>query len=124
MKKIKLTKDEKKACRDVIAFWKKVEKRLEAGEKAYRGAWVKSGLAITFYPTCNCGECPLCAIAGDTRGASLESICFHCVYYKAYGLRCFNLKGHLSKFEKNSNLRTCRSAIRSVQRILANSKAR
>ena len=121
MKKIKLTPPEKKACRDVIAFWKKVEKRLVAGEKADRGIWLKTNLLVASYPD---HDCPLCVVARNTKGEGLESTCSYCVYQRIYGIPCLEDDGHLHIFESNSNLRTCQSAIQAVERILANSEAR
>lgn len=113
MKKIKLTKEEKKACRDVITFWKKIEKRLVNKEKIEDGWWVEGDVVVP-------NECPFCRVA---KQKSEHDWCKHCVYHKTYGYECYDEDGgHLKKFERNPNLRTCRVCIRAVQRILDNAK--
>jgi len=118
MKKIKLTKEEKKACRDVIATWKKKEKRLLRGDTIKEDrygelVWISDKRKITE------SECPFCVTCGRT-GPNCD--CSGCLYLKAYGLVCYAESCHLRKFELKPNLRTCRACIRAVQRILDNAK--
>lgn len=114
MKKIKLTRVEVRACRNVITFWKKIEGRLKCGEEIRDNYWVDSGKMAIGYGCDNVSKCPFCVLVSGE--------CGFCVYYKAYGYECYSERGHLRKFEEKSNLRTCRLAIRSVERILKNRK--
>lgn len=117
MKKIKLTKEEKKACRDVIAVWKKKEKRLlrdDSVEEDRYGelVWTSDDSYVVE------SQCPLCDVCQRTRS---NCDCSSCPYLRVYGCECHDGdQGHLTKFENQPNLRTCRACIRAVQRILDN----
>lgn len=108
MKKILLTRQEEVAVRATRRIWVKILKELKAG---------KQGDEILE------GDCALCELE------DISVPCNSCPYYRTMGYECDcydyekdKLKGHYRKWAYDPTLRTCKSIISLLDKMLENSK--
>lgn len=100
MKKILLTKEEEAAVRATRKVWIKKSKLFKAGK---RGAEILD----------NGGECALCDL--------VDGPCADCPYYRIMGSVCFGPRGHYYKWISDPTLRTCKSIVNFLSKMLENS---
>ena len=117
MKKLDLSKTERKAVENSINHWKKdIQKHFLDGDEiivvedgySVKLVWEKTGKKVKDTSK----HCSLCK-----KAISLG--CSVCPYYKYYGFKCEDYEyGHWKKWRFQPNLKNCDNMIKALERIL------